>query len=858
MFDVPSSDNDGAAVTPHKHTAKKRRVPAKSDQPKTPTQVKRPRTQEVLASAKASQHATPQQKAFSIRRKDEDTFTTVARAAESLFKPKEKRNVAIDDPLPVPKALPPLSDGFEPVSTTRDHVGMSKSTYPSSPKRKYRKSPSATDQSAPRMPGSNSNLESTTPAPVTPPRSGLARQAVTPDSLANTRTEKTFTYMSPSSLEMPKLAITNSIASQSAHSTPSNTHNLLSNSVTSGRSKLKDKLAARDGTPRINSSADAMEIIDDSTDEELCTTAKGEALQLHYQGSGNVPASSQDRSSQEGSKIPLSSGTRQTYTAKSRTLRKDDDDDGLLTSFVMEDEVELAGTSRRIPTEPNAILTRKEDEDMDFPDVEETPSSKLRNIHELREAGASARLRGETEAILEEIDSTNLSTVRWGLLNLASKLEDSSFANSILTTGSESRILDKMTANPDDASRILLGMALLHLLNQRIPRPTLEDHLDSIVVSTDSLLAQTQSLSVLARDRSLNLTKSFQQEFCVLSKKFAKTAVWSHGEPSKVTPRLLILQLLEKLARRLRDSGYKGRILRPSTMQIISAALSAREPALIDDQLEPESDLELKLMFSLLELSSLSTSPASSNEAELWTPWYLGSLATMLGSAPRWRPLHQGETLSLILRLCLNITNSDTGACDFFANGGVISSVTTAVQQGFEDVGGDAEGELQVLKVDNLVLALGFLINLAERSQSSQECFLQSDHSGSVPLHALLDVFATRWLRAFEVRTGQIETESGANKTQATSEEESRTNVPLGYLAVLLTFLCSRRDIRAAVAARLEGGTLRHLLVAADAFLSYNKKIAEDVQVGDDNADMKAHSLSRLEVLLEELKIDLT
>jgi len=80
--------------------------------------------------------------------------------------------------------------------------------------------------------------------------------------------------------------------------------------------------------------------------------------------------------------------------------------------------------------------------------------------------------------------------------------------------------------------------------------------------------------------------------------------------------------------------------------------------------------------------------------------------------------------------------------------------------------------------------------------------------------------------------------------------------VPLGYLAVLLTFLSSQRDLRNIIASRLEGGTLRHLLVAADAFLSYDKTVTQEVQVSDEGAEFKAHFLNRLETIINDLKSD--
>jgi hypothetical protein len=98
-----------------------------------------------------------------------------------------------------------------------------------------------------------------------------------------------------------------------------------------------------------------------------------------------------------------------------------------------------------------------------------------------------------------------------------------------------------------------------------------------------------------------------------------------------------------------------------------------------------------------------------------------------------------------------------------------------------------------------------------------------------------------------------------SNNTEAlkvVSEEESRASVPLGYLAVLLSILSIDRSLRTQIASKFEGGTLKHLLVAVDEFLNYNRKVTEQSSVSSDEVDAKALFTSRLQAVVDKLKME--
>lgn len=76
----------------------------------------------------------------------------------------------------------------------------------------------------------------------------------------------------------------------------------------------------------------------------------------------------------------------------------------------------------------------------------------------------------------------------------------------------------------------------------------------------------------------------------------------------------------------------------------------------------------------------------------------------------------------------------------------------------------------------------------------------------------------------------------------------------LGYLSVLLGFLCLNMKVRAWVSARLQGGTLKQLVDALEEFLQYYRQIGQEVHQGELVEESKSGFVSRLQGLVQDLK----
>ena len=76
-----------------------------------------------------------------------------------------------------------------------------------------------------------------------------------------------------------------------------------------------------------------------------------------------------------------------------------------------------------------------------------------------------------------------------------------------------------------------------------------------------------------------------------------------------------------------------------------------------------------------------------------------------------------------------------------------------------------------------------------------------------------------------------------------------------GYLAVLLSYLSMNGTIRRLIRIQLHGYTVKSLIDAVEEFLAYHRMVANDIhQVDDDDLDIRASFIDRLQGVLDRLK----
>ena len=93
-----------------------------------------------------------------------------------------------------------------------------------------------------------------------------------------------------------------------------------------------------------------------------------------------------------------------------------------------------------------------------------------------------------------------------------------------------------------------------------------------------------------------------------------------------------------------------------------------------------------------------------------------------------------------------------------------------------------------------------------------------------------------------------------ADLLQVTSEQESKYNIPFGYLAVLLVCLSKNERVRARIKKLLPGGHIGQLLGAVEEFLSYHRIIAQKLGHPGDGVDAGPDFTERIQAQVNFVK----
>jgi hypothetical protein len=92
-------------------------------------------------------------------------------------------------------------------------------------------------------------------------------------------------------------------------------------------------------------------------------------------------------------------------------------------------------------------------------------------------------------------------------------------------------------------------------------------------------------------------------------------------------------------------------------------------------------------------------------------------------------------------------------------------------------------------------------------------------------------------------------------ENQAESVEASKTNVPYGYLALLLVNLCQNDKVRKHILGLLRDAQLDALIAAAEEFIRINQQTDRELFSGAEGAEVHETYTKRLLGMVDRLKI---
>ena len=376
----------------------------------------------------------------------------------------------------------------------------------------------------------------------------------------------------------------------------------------------------------------------------------------------------------------------------------------------------------------------------------------IRSIHELREAGGAVRLLTEMETMLDDINEKNAVSVtlkRAALLDLVAKLREASFCRLFIGQGLELRLLANVGTSNDVIVNILHAVAIWHLLVdprsiQILHRVSAENVVNHLV----GLLDNDQDVAQLLRDRKLNISKVAQQDFKEFFSSLLESPNWRAGRPPALTPRVLCLQCLEYLIRQIREVGSEAQVLTPHAIRRIVKLLNPTTPSLTS---QPAIIVTTDLRLAVSILESCTLSGASPRSEKLWTDETLDIVTKLLPQLVPLRNPASGTLQTLVLRFYMNLTNNSPELCKAFSKPNLISAVFDIVIPHFRYLSDNTTDMESSLILDNLILSLGSLLNLAEWCEDLGQMVLGLRYGDMTFLHSLLEIFMAKLQEASEV-----------------------------------------------------------------------------------------------------------
>lgn len=560
------------------------------------------------------------------------------------------------------------------------------------------------------------------------------------------------------------------------------------------------------------------------------------------------PPEEEPQSSQASSQT---SGTRVTYARQrsylSQNMVGDVEDLGIASPppFL---EVRAAGSSAgtSIGTLPHQLDLVSDDET--------AGPSQVRSLHELRQAGGNARFNGETEALFEDIEDQSpgfMARKRTALLSLCSKLTESTFARQFLDTAQEQRLAVCCQKESDLVSCFLLNASFSLLLNITLPVSKLVVCLESVVVLARSMLKFGQDLTTIAKDRKTNMSKIALGSLRAFCDVFSRSEIWDRSKAVRLTPRFLALKNMEVTIRRVRETGDARGHIPDDVLCLITSSLLKEAPGPGLPETGTYSFHVLEVAMSLLESYSCAGAMARRTDDEDWSV----SLQDLARVTPlvvdltcREQIEYQGLQI-LAIRLVLNITNENDFFCEKFATPQLITGLSSLALRHFSVLPNSILPSHEA-SLDVLILSLGCLLNLGERSSTARRVFL-SDGGGSGALIAqFLDLFKWGLERTSQVcLTSKVPNVSSLTiPRQAESLEEMHANIALGYLAIMLGTLCVDNEMRTFICGQLPGRRLDSLVAAIEDFLRLYRKVEEE------EADASKSFTTRFRKVVEQLR----
>ncbi|KAK3685999.1 wings apart-like protein regulation of heterochromatin-domain-containing protein [Podospora appendiculata] len=533
------------------------------------------------------------------------------------------------------------------------------------------------------------------------------------------------------------------------------------------------------------------------------------------------------------------SGPKFTYSQKRTMLAEEDD---LLlggTGLGGIDEEPSKGALfdfGRLPKTTSAFSFLDEDD-------ETANTGAVRSIHELRQAGANSRFADEMEDIMDRVGSPSekpSSMRRGALLELAQKIREKDFRRQFRNHGDGGGLFKNLGEEMDLVSGYSIVATLTTLLATSVSAHLVQQlGPQGLAALLSRLLKEMTDIGQLARDRKQNVSRNGQTTLGTVKLSILKLPIWEPISPTSLSPRTLALKCLDLVMRQSTHSSGEAEIFSTAvTDQLfdILAAGSSNKAAWDFPGQQESCDLYL----ALYVLEGHSINAMQSRLGARWTSKYVPIVANVLETALR-RPADKYDDLeSLALRITLNTTNTNQAACCQLVDQGLLRDLAESACGAFEVFLNSMKVDAFLSKVhESLIMMLGVMINFCVYHPPASQSLEEREDVSRTPLNRLIRVFA----------------DNHAKTSDADSMEKTQLNVALGYLSILLGYLCLNSSIRDRFLSVHPKRSLQPLLDSINEFIRFHQEVAE-ARAGEEGSKQETEfaALSRLQSLVVQLE----
>ena len=502
------------------------------------------------------------------------------------------------------------------------------------------------------------------------------------------------------------------------------------------RPKLREKLKSKQDPDHDHGSCDPA-----TSGEEVTFPDEMSAKQKKEVKNHGCPQEELDVSA-----VVQNRGSRLTYAAGNRTLLQETDDLLLHHSI---NAKEGSGSSRRIrelPSPAQRRAIREEDQE-----EENSTQSAISSIHELRQAGHRQRLSRRADALFDDIE-TDSSTAgrRLTLISIVKELQSPAFMQQWLNSVRDNQLLALIDTGSDPILDLLLIIAIYLIASHGPYASVLQPQfLEKLSPLVRRCLDQEEDLSNFVQDPKYQVPTSLQEDILTICNSILASPLWQSSKASETSCCLLDLVLLERLVRQSREAGSTENLLSREILDGLIRILTTFHYSSREARLASSKSC-FRLALSILESSAITYSFSEQDCERVWAKRNIRDLSNLI---PRiLTDTERDEQLvSLAMRLCLNLSNRNLWVCKLFSEPDVIQTTLRTVEDYFSKLSARNADSEHNLVLDNLVLGLGFLINLCEKLQSTRELFLEPHGNVMAPIEVILNLFLDRLPSAFEV-----------------------------------------------------------------------------------------------------------